>query len=95
MKKRSSLDGQLTAALSDLRLDAKLTEDELADISGLSEKVIRDSEAGRRHVDVVELSLWTHACGTTLEEFVQKLDSQLVEQQLPGLLRARDRVTGH
>lgn len=69
-----------------LRGQAGLNQTELADRMGIGQDVVRRCEAGLRRVDVFELALWAHACGTTLEAFVKKLDERIQRHQLPGLL---------
>jgi transcriptional regulator with XRE-family HTH domain len=72
--------------LNTLRADAGLSQSELAGRMLVGQDVISRCEAGRRRVDVFELALWTHACGTTLEAFVKKLDERIQRHQLPSLL---------
>lgn len=52
----------------------------------IGQDIVSRCESGRRRVDVFELALWTHACGTTLESFVKKLDDRIQRHQLPSLL---------
>lgn len=72
--------------LNTLRADAGLSQTELAARMQIGQDVVSRCEAGRRRVDVFELALWTHACGTTLEAFVKKLDERIQRHQLPSLL---------
>ena len=72
--------------LNTLRADAGLSQSELAARMQVGQDLISRCEAGRRRVDVFELALWTHACGTTLEAFVKKLDERIQRHQLPSLL---------
>ena len=69
-----------------LRAEAGLSQMELAARMQIGQDVISRCEAGRRRVDVFELALWTHACGTTLEDFVKKLDELIKRHQFPSLL---------
>lgn len=72
--------------LQALRAEAGLSQMELADKIQVGQDLISRSETGHRRVDVFELALWTHACGTTLEAFVKKLDERIQRHQLPSLL---------
>lgn len=72
--------------LNTLRADAGPSQSELAARMQIGQDVVSRCEAGRRRVDVFELALWTHACGTTLEAFVKKLDERIQRHQLPSLL---------
>jgi transcriptional regulator with XRE-family HTH domain len=72
--------------LNALRAEAGLSQMELAARMQIGQDVISRCEAGRRRVDVFELALWTHACGTTLEAFVKKLDERIKRHQFPSLL---------
>lgn len=72
--------------LNTLRADAGLSQSELAVRMQIGQDVVSRCEAGRRRVDVLELALWAHACGTTLEAFVKKLDERIQRHQLPSLL---------
>lgn len=59
-----------------LRAMAGLSVPALADRLGVEEVEIRSAEEGRRRVDVVELQLWAFACGSTLTEFMTRLDDR-------------------
>jgi len=72
--------------LNTLRADAGLNQTQLAGLMQVGQDLISRCEAGRRRVDVFELALWTHACGTTLEAFVKKLDERMQRNQHPSLL---------
>jgi transcriptional regulator with XRE-family HTH domain len=72
--------------LNVLRADAGISQTELAERMNVGQDLISRCEAGRRRVDVFELALWTHACGTTLEAFVKKFDERIQRNQLPSLL---------
>ncbi|MCE4539642.1 helix-turn-helix domain-containing protein [Pelomonas sp. P7] len=81
--------------LKDLRAQAGLSQTELATRLDVGQDLISRSEAGSRRVDVFELALWAHACGTTLEAFVQRLDERIRSNQLPGLLGEAGQGAGH
>jgi transcriptional regulator with XRE-family HTH domain len=72
--------------LSTLRDSAGISQVELANRMQVGQDVISRCESGRRRVDVFELALWAHACGTTLEAFVKKLDERIQRHQFPSLL---------
>jgi transcriptional regulator with XRE-family HTH domain len=60
--------------LVQLRLHAGLSTQALADRLGIEAGEVERSERGRRRVDVVELQLWAFACGSSLTEFMGKID---------------------
>ena len=72
--------------LKALRGEAGLSQTELARRLQVGQDIVSRCESGRRRVDVFELALWTHACGTTLEAFVKRLDERVQRHQLPSLL---------
>lgn len=72
--------------LNALRSDAGLSQTELAQRLQIGQDTVSRCESGRRRVDVFELALWTHACGSTLEAFVKRLDERIQRHQLPRLL---------
>ncbi len=72
--------------LKALRSSAGLSQSQLAEALGVGQDLISRSEGGSRRVDVLELTLWAHACGTTLEAFAKRLDDRIRSNQLPGLL---------
>jgi transcriptional regulator with XRE-family HTH domain len=60
-----------------VRLDAGLTQNDVADRLGWTQTQISKSERGERRLDLVELRNWCHALGMTLPAFVQLLEPQL------------------
>jgi transcriptional regulator with XRE-family HTH domain len=72
--------------LNTLREEAGISQAELADRMQTGQDIVSRCESGRRRVDVFELALWAHACGSTLEAFVKKLDERIQSHQLPTLL---------
>lgn len=72
--------------LNALRAEAGLSQMELAERMHIGQDTVSRCESGRRRVDVFELALWAHACGTTLEIFVKRLDERIQRHQLPSLL---------
>ena len=87
---RSSLHTEKYALFLDelkaLRSQAGLSQKQLAEILGIGQDLISRSESGGRRVDVFELTLWAHACGTTLEAFARRLDERIRSNQFPELL---------
>ncbi|KQV45765.1 hypothetical protein ASC95_27505 [Pelomonas sp. Root1217] len=65
------------AELTQLRLQAGLSQDELAEQLDIQAGDVELSEAGRREVDVVELFRWCQACGNSLDGFVERLERRL------------------
>ncbi len=72
--------------LNALREKAGISQMELADRMQIGQDIVSRCESGRRRVDVFEIALWTHACGTSLEAFVKKLDERIQRHQFPSLL---------
>lgn len=72
--------------LNALREQAGISQMELADRMQIGQDIVSRCESGRRRVDVFELAVWTHACGTSLEAFVKKLDERIQRHQFPSLL---------
>lgn len=65
------------AELAQLRLEAGLSRQELAEQIGIKTGDVELSEAGQRHVDVVELFRWCQACGSSLDGFAHHMDRRL------------------
>ena len=72
--------------LNALREKAGISQMELADRMQIGQDIVSRCESGRRRVDVFARALWTHACGTSLEAFVKKLDERIQRHQFPSLL---------
>jgi transcriptional regulator with XRE-family HTH domain len=73
----AALLGMLRAA----RQAANLTQVELADRLGQSQSFVSKMEIGERRLDLIQLRTICLALGTTLSEFVAKLEEQLVERR--------------
>jgi len=65
------------AELTQLRLQVGLSRQELAEQVGIQVGDVARSEAGQRHVDVVELFRWCQACGYSLDGFVERVGQHL------------------
>ncbi len=68
---------QLLALLREIRLEAGLTQAQLAECLKTDQTVISKIESGERRVDVLELREICKAVGITLEGFVRKLEKSL------------------
>ena len=68
---------QLLALLREIRLEAGLTQTQLAKYLNTDQTVISKIESGERRVDVLELREICKAVGITLEAFVRKLEKSL------------------
>jgi transcriptional regulator with XRE-family HTH domain len=73
-----------SAELTQLRLQAGLSQQALAEQVGIRADDVERSEAGRRDVDVVELFRWCQACGSSLDGFVERVDRRLAMASGPG-----------
>lgn len=60
--------------LGRLRLQAGLSPQALADRLGVEVDAVCRAEEGRRRIDVLELQRWAFACGSTLTEFMTRLE---------------------
>jgi transcriptional regulator with XRE-family HTH domain len=70
-------DAAFVAELARLRLESGLSRQELAEQVGIEIADVDLSEAGQRHVDVVELFRWCQACGSSLDGFAERMDRRL------------------
>ena len=67
----------LLALLRETRLEAGMTQAQLAESLNTDQTVISKIESGERRVDVLELREICKAVGITLEAFVRKLEKSL------------------
>ena len=65
------------AMLKQSRLDAGLSQVELADRLSVNQSVVSKNERGERRMDVLELRDWCLAVRTPFPEFVAALDGKL------------------
>ncbi len=65
MKKR-----QLTTLLKQVRLDANLTQADLADRLGQSQSYVSKYESGEQRLDLIELETICNAVGIPLKKFI-------------------------
>mgnify|MGYP001424669467 CR=1 FL=1 len=65
------------AMLRQGRLDATLSQVELARRLGVNQSVVSKNERGERRMDVLELRDWCLAVGVPFPEFVVALDDKL------------------
>ena len=79
VKKNIRLNQQkkLLALLRDIRLDAGLTQSELASRLGTDQTFISKYESGERRLDILELRAACRAIGTDFVAFIRKLDKEL------------------
>ena len=79
MKKRIYFDqrGRLVGLLREMRVEAGLTQMELAERIGRDQTFVSKYESGQRRLDVLELREICQAIGISLEEFVKKLEKAL------------------
>lgn len=64
-------------ALIQLREQSGLSCQALASRLGVPAADVAKGEAGQRRVDVLELQRWAFACGSSLTEFIGKLDERV------------------
>lgn len=79
MKKRSYIAqrDRLTALLREMRLEAGLTQTELAARIGKDQAYVSRYESGQRRLDVLEVREMCNAVGMTLEVFARRLEKAL------------------
>jgi transcriptional regulator with XRE-family HTH domain len=70
-------DEKLQVLLRRLRLDAGLTQAELAERVGQSQSFVSKYESGERRLDVLELRRICGALGLGLTDFVRRLEESL------------------
>jgi transcriptional regulator with XRE-family HTH domain len=67
----------LLILLRQIRLDAGLRQTELAARLGKPQSFVSKYESGERRLDILELRLVCKAAGTSLKEFVRRLEDAL------------------
>ncbi|MBE3559546.1 MAG: helix-turn-helix transcriptional regulator [Ktedonobacteraceae bacterium] len=67
------------ALLRQIRLDAGLSQVELAQLLGLTQPFVSKYEQGERRLDLLELRQICRAVGISLEDFVRKFEKSLHE----------------
>ena len=79
MKKNIRLDQQkkLLVLLRGIRVDAGLTQSELASRLSRDQTFVSKYESGERRLDVLELREVCQAIGTDFVTFIRKLDKEL------------------
>jgi transcriptional regulator with XRE-family HTH domain len=79
MKKRIYIAqrGRLVSLLREMRIDAGLTQVDLAARIEKDQAYISRYESGQRRLDVLEVREICQAIGITLEEFVKRLEKAL------------------
>jgi transcriptional regulator with XRE-family HTH domain len=63
--------------LRETRQGARITQAKLAEILGQSQSFVSKVEIGERRLDVIQLRTICHSLGTTLSQFVSKLEERL------------------
>ena len=67
----------LKELLRDLRVDAGLRQQDVADAIGRRQSFVSEYETGQRRLDLVELRVVALACGSTLRELVDQFERRL------------------
>lgn len=70
---------QLQTLLRQIRLDAGLRQNDLAERLGQPQSFVSKYESGERRLDILELRQICEVVGISLEEFVQRLEHSLHE----------------
>lgn len=79
----------LQEALKQIRLDAQLTQLDLARRLGKPQSYVSKYESGERRLDVIELEEVCHATGEPLRSFVENLEAAFAMAQ--SIEQERDR----
>ena len=61
--------------LRELRLEAGLTQIDLAERLGRSQNFVSQAELGYKRLDGLQLWDWSHACGSNLEQFGRAVEA--------------------
>jgi len=79
MKKRIYIAqrGRLVSLLREMRVDADLTQTDVAARIEKDQAYVSRYESGQRRLDVLEVREICQAIGITLEEFVRRLEKEL------------------
>lgn len=76
-RRSRAADAAFLEALIQLREQSGLSCQALASRLGVPAAEVAKGEAGQRRVDVLELQRWTFACGSSLTEFMGRLDERV------------------
>lgn len=69
---------ELQALLRQIRVDAKLRQVDLCERLGESQSFVSKYETGEQRLDILEIRAICQAVGITLDEFVRKLEQDLL-----------------
>lgn len=67
--------------LREVRLEAGLTQTDLAEQLGRSQNFVSQAELGYKRLDGLQLWDWTHACGRDMEQFGRAVEMGVRETQ--------------
>ena len=71
----------LLALLRESRQGANLSQIQLATLLGQSQSFVSKIEIGERRIDIIQLRTICNVLGTSLPDFVQKLEQRLAVRQ--------------
>lgn len=69
-----------TQLLKDVRIEAAISQAELALKLGVAQPDVSKMETGDRRIDIVEAQLWCEALGISLETFAARLERKRFKQ---------------
>ena len=77
--------------LRSLRIQAKLSQQDMGDLLGRTQTFVSDAEIGRRRLDILQIYEWCKACRTTLSAYTQMLEGTLdvLPSNLPRVVREK------
>ena len=67
----------LQQLLREVRVQAGLNQEDLAERLGVPQSFVSRFESGRRHLDVLELRTICQICNVTLASFLERLEARL------------------
>lgn len=68
--------------LREMRLEAGLTQIDLAERLGRSQNFVSQAELGYKRLDGLQLWDWTHACGSNMEQFGKVVEAGIHEARM-------------
>lgn len=72
-----------------MRLEAGLTQSEVAERLGVTQSNVSDVERGSRRLDVIELRDLARICGTSLPDVVAELEARVRKKRIPHETKGR------
>lgn len=68
--------------LKEIRIASGIKQADLMNKAGLNQSMVSKYESGERRLDIIELRIVCHALGTTLEDFVRRLEEEISKKEI-------------